>query len=67
MENLHQKNKPIDPVTLMELLKEYETITFYYLASFAENVATTRQFDYYSKLIKEQAAKRKTNKKYQRI
>lgn len=59
METLHKAGKPIDPITIMDLIKDNEAITFYYIAAFMENVATTQQFSYYTKLVKEQAAKRK--------
>jgi replicative DNA helicase len=59
METLHKGNKLIDPVTLMDLLKSNETITFKYLMTFIDSIATTHQFDYYSKIVKEQSAKRK--------
>jgi replicative DNA helicase len=59
MGTLHKAGKPIDPITIMDSLKGEESITFYYLAAFMENIATTQQFSYYAKLIKEQSAKRK--------
>lgn len=59
MENLHKSNKLIDPVTLMDVLKGNDSITFQYLTGFIDAIVTTHQFDYYVKIVKEQAAKRK--------
>ncbi len=59
MENLHKSNRPIDPVTLMDVLKGNDTVTFQYLTGFIEAIVTTHQFDYYIKIVKEQAARRK--------
>lgn len=59
MEKLHKNNKPIDPVILMDMLKDDDSITFQYLTSFIGSIATTYQFDYYTKILKEQSARRK--------
>ena len=59
MENLHKSNRPIDPVTLMDVLKGNDSVTFQYLTDFIGAIVTTHQFDYYIKIVKEQAARRK--------
>jgi replicative DNA helicase len=59
MEQLNKEKKPIDPVMLMDKLKNSGVITFPYIADFIKNTAGTFQFNYYIKIIKEKAAKRK--------
>lgn len=58
-ETLRKANKLIDPVTLLDLLKPNDIINFPYITGFIDSIATTYQFEYYTKLVKEQAAKRK--------
>jgi len=59
MESLYKSNKPIDPVTLMDKLMDNDAITFLYITTLIDTIATTHQFNYYVKIIKEQSAKRK--------
>jgi len=46
MESLYKSNKPIDPVTLMDKLMDHDAITFLYITTLIDTIATTHQFNY---------------------
>jgi replicative DNA helicase len=58
MMHLYQKKRPIDPITIIDIVK-HDGIQFEQITSFINKIASTHQVEHYINIIKDKSAKRK--------